>query len=181
VVTKPPSRTIGQVEPEDADLFRTSVGLVKPLTQQNRAALQKPPQKPRLRDTTSVAAVPDVLSDFVTGETPEKYLANGLSVMTLRKLRRGEWPVKDSLDLHGLNTDAARILLQEFLHDAIQRDFRCLLVIHGKGLNSERGVAVLRNLTRNWLTQHASVLGFCDATPRLGGSGAVLVLLRSSR
>ncbi|MDX8384904.1 MAG: Smr/MutS family protein [Gallionella sp.] len=180
-MAKPPSRKTGQVEPDDAELFRASVGKVKPLTKQNRAELQKPPQRPRLQDTASTAEVPDILSDFVTGETPEKYLANGLSVMTLRKLRRGEWPVKDSLDLHGLNTDAARKLLQEFLHNAVQRQFRCVLVIHGKGVNSERGEAVLRKLTRNWLTQHASVLGFCDATPRLGGSGAVLVLLRSSR
>ena len=180
-MTKSPSRKTGQVEPDDAALFRASVGKVKPLTRQNQAELQKPPQKPRLRDTTSPPEVPDVLSDFVTGETPEKYLANGLSSMTLRKLRRGDWPVKDSLDLHGLNTDAARKLLQEFLHDAIQRHFRCVLVIHGKGLNSEGGEAVLRKLTRNWLIQHSSVLGFCDATPRLGGTGAVLVLLSTNR
>jgi len=28
--------------------------------------------------------------------------------MTLRKLRRGHWPVQDSLDLHGNTSDAAR-------------------------------------------------------------------------
>ena len=181
MATKPPPIKIGQVEPDDAELFRASVGTVKPLTVQNRAALQKPPQLPRLRDTDSAPEVPDILSDFVAGETPEKYLENGLSVMTLRKLRRGVWPLKDSLDLHGLNTDEARKQLQTFLHESIQRRFRCVLVIHGKGLNSDGGEAVLRKLTRNWLTQHTSVLGFCDATPRLGGSGAVLVLLSTSR
>ena len=45
-------------------------------------------------------------------------LRNGLSRMTLRKLRRGTWPVQDSLDLHGNNTEAARKLLQQFLHEA---------------------------------------------------------------
>lgn len=180
-MTKPPTIKNSQVVPEDVELFRTSVGKVKHLTGQNRAELHNNPKRPRIQDSPSSPEVSDVLSDFVTGETPEKYLANGLSAMTLRKLRRGDWPVKVNLDLHGLNTDAARKILQEFLHDARQSQYRCVLVIHGKGLNSAGGEAILRKLTRNWLTQHTSVLGFCDAPPRLGGSGAVLVLLRTSR
>jgi DNA-nicking Smr family endonuclease len=100
--------------------------------------------------------------------------------MALRKLRRGGWPVQDYLDLHGNDSDAARKLLQEFLHTASQHELRCVLVIHGKGLNSRGGEAVLRKLTRHWLTQHPLVLGYCDAPPKEGGSGAVLVLLKTS-
>ena len=107
-------------------------------------------------------------------------MRNGLSRTTLRKLRRGTWPVQESLDLHGNNSDAARKLLQEFLHEATQRGLRCVLVIHGKGMNSRSGEAVLRKLTRHWLTQHTHVLAFCDAMPREGGSGAALVLLKAS-
>jgi DNA-nicking Smr family endonuclease len=51
-------------------------------------------------------------------------------------------------------------------------------VIHGKGLNSQGGAAVLRKLARHWLTQHQQVLGYCDAPAKDGGSGAVLVLLK---
>ena len=106
-------------------------------------------------------------------------MGNGLSRMTLRKLRRGTWPAQDSLDLHGHNSDAARKLLQEFLHEATQRGLRCVLVIHGKGLNSQGGEGILRKLTRHWLTQHPGVLGFCNASPKEGGGGAVLVLLKA--
>ena len=106
-------------------------------------------------------------------------MSNGLSRMTLRKLRRGTWPIEDSLDLHGNHTDAARKLLQEFLHAAAQRNLRCVLVIHGKGLNSRGGEAVLRKLARHWLAQHPHVLGYCDAPAKYGGSGAVLVLLKA--
>ena len=98
--------------------------------------------------------------------------------MTLRKLRRGNWPIQDRLDLHGNNIDAARKLFQEFLHEAVQRNWRCVLVIHGKGLNSQGGEAVLRKLARHWLTQHQQVLGYCDAPSKDGGSGAALVLLK---
>ena len=122
---------------------------------------------------------PDVLADSGVQEAPDEYLSNGLSRMTLRKLRRGNWPIQDRIDLHGLNSDAARKLLQEFLHEAAQRELRCVLVIHGKGINSRGGEAVLRKLSRHWLAQHPIVLGFCDAPPGEGGSGAALVLLRS--
>jgi DNA-nicking Smr family endonuclease len=123
--------------------------------------------------------MPDTLSDFAAENAPDEYLSNGLSRLALRKLRRGGWPVQDSLDLHGNNSDAARKLLQEFLHEAMQRELRCVLVIHGKGLNSRGGKALLRKLTRHWLTQHPGVLGYCDAQPKEGGSGAVLLLLKT--
>ena len=55
-----------------------------------------------------------------------------------------------------------------------------MLVIHGKGMNSPGGEAVLRKLTRHWLTQRSDVLAYCDAIPRDGGKGAVLVLLKSN-
>ena len=121
----------------------------------------------------------DRFSDTTPDITADEFLRNGLSRMVLRKLRRGTWPVQDSLDLHGNNTEAARKLLQQFLHEATRRNLRCVLVIHGKGLNSRDGEAVLRKLTRHWLTQHRQVLGYCNAQPGDGGSGAVLVLLKT--
>jgi DNA-nicking Smr family endonuclease len=169
-----------QTEPDDAALFRATIGEVKPLAEQNRIKPQNRPRKPMLCPSVAEPAVPDTLTDFVAEDAPAEYLHNGLSRMALRKLRRGVWPVKDSLDLHGNNRDAARKLLQEFLHEATQREMRCVLVIHGKGTNSRDGEAVLRKLTRHWLTQHPRVLGYCDATPKQGGSGAALVLLKVS-
>lgn len=172
----PPQET----DPDDAALFRAAVGDVKPLPQQNRIPPQSAPRKPFRHSAAAPDAIPDTLSDFAPEETADEYLGNGLSRMTLRKLRRGHWPVQDRLDLHGLNVDAARRLLQEFLHEAMQHEARCVLVVHGKGINSRSGEAVLRKLTRHWLTQHPRVLAWCDAPPQEGGSGAVLVLLKTS-
>ena len=164
---------------DDAALFRAAVGDVKPIPDQNRIVAQRPPRRPLLRNTMVSETIPDTLSDFASGELPDEYLGNGLSRMMLRKLRRGHWPIQDSLDLHGLDSDAARRLLQEFLHEAKQNGLRCVLVIHGKGMNSRDGEAVLKLRTRHWLIQHPLVLAWCDATPRDGGSGAVLALLRT--
>lgn len=175
VVKRPLS---AQESPDDAALFRETVGKVKPLPEQNRIEPQKPPRKHLPHTPAQPPAIPDTLSDSGSGNAPEEFLRNGLSRMTLRKLRRGHWPVQDCLDLHGNNSDAARKLLQEFLYEAAQRGLRCVLVIHGKGMNSPSGEAVLRKLTRHWLTQRAEVLAYCDAIPKDGGSGAALVLLK---
>ena len=169
----------GRISPEDAALFRAAIGTVQPLPAQNRITPRPGPRKPLLDRPETPAAIPDTLSDFAAENAADEFLSNGLSRMTLRKLRRGSWPVQDSIDLHGNNSDAARKLLQAFLHEATQRSLRSVLVIHGKGLNSRDGKAVLRKLTRHWLTQHPQVLAYCDATPRDGGSGAVLVLLKT--
>jgi DNA-nicking Smr family endonuclease len=177
---KPSTKQPDKIAPEDAALFRAAVGAVKPLAEQNRLTPQTAPRKPVPRASIPLPAVPDTLSDSAPENTPDEYLGNGLSRMTLRKLRRGIWPVEDSLDLHGNHTDAARKLLQEFMHEAAQRNLRCVLVIHGKGLNSRGGEAVLRRLARHWLAQHPHVLGYCDAPPKYGGSGAALVLLKSN-
>jgi len=167
-----------QITPDDAALFRATVGEVKPLAEQNRIEPQNRPLQPLRRPTEAPPEIPDTFSDFAADDTPAEFLRNGLSRMALRKLRRGVWPVQDSLDLHGNTSEAARKLLQEFLHEATQRGMRCVLVIHGKGTNSPGGEAVLRKLTRHWLTQHPQVMGYCDASPGQGGSGAVLVLLK---
>ncbi len=178
---RPVTNQSDNIESGDAALFRAAVGEVKPLPQQNRVTPQQPRRKPLPRPAAPPPDIPDTLSDFAAGDAPDDYLSNGLSRMTLRKLRRSTCPVQDSLDLHGCNSDAARKLLQEFLHEAMQRGLRCVLVIHGKGMNSQSGEAVLRKLARHWLMQHQNVLAYCDAPPRDGGSGAVLVLLKTNR
>lgn len=176
---QPPSKPENPISPEDTALFRATVGEVTPLPDRNRIEPCKVPRKPVRRPAAAPPAIPDSLSDFAAEDIPEKFLRNGLSRMTLRKLRRGHWPVQGSLDLHGNSTDAARRMLQEFLHDAAQRSLRCVLVIHGKGMNSPGGEAVLRKLARHWLTQRPDVLAWCDAPPGDGGSGAALVLLKT--
>ncbi|OGS92616.1 MAG: hypothetical protein A2Z95_07230 [Gallionellales bacterium GWA2_60_18] len=167
-----------EINPDDAALFRATVGEVQPLPEQNRIEPHIPPRHPP-HHTVAAEAIPDTLSDHITRDAPDEFLANGLSRMTLRKMRRGAWPIQDRLDLHGLTSDAARTLLQEFLHEATQHGLRCVLVIHGKGMNSPGGEAVLRRLARHWLLQRGEVLAYCDAPQQEGGSGAALVLLKS--
>ena len=179
VVKKTLEQSPDTTDSDDAALFRAAVGAVEPLPEQNRITPQSAKRKPLFRTFALPDALPDTLSDHAAENAPDEFLRNGLSRITLRKLRRGNWPVQDQLDLHGNHSDAARKLVQEFLHEAAQRGLRCVLVIHGKGMNSRSGEAVLKMRTRHWLTQHPQVLAYCDALPKDGGSGAVLLLLRA--
>lgn len=160
------------------------MGGVTPLPPSDRV----PPAKPKPeavplapRRALRQPQVVDTLSDHGAGDEPlTEFLRNGLSRMTLRKLRRGQLPVEDSLDLHGLDSDGARRLLLEFLREASRRDLRCVRIIHGKGRHGTSGEGVLKIRTRHWLTQCPEVLAFCEAPPSQGGGGAVLLLLKAN-
>lgn len=164
---------------QDEDLFRRSLGGVTPLKPSNRIA-PAPSQRPAIvRDQSSVPGITDTLSDHGADAAPlSEFRRDGVSPMTLRKLRRGQFPVQDSLDLHGLTSDEARKLLLEFLYQASQHGLRCVHIIHGKGWHTKGGEGILKNRARHWLIQCPDVLAFCEAPPQEGGSGAVRVLLR---
>ena len=99
----------------------------------------------------------------------------------MRRLRRGLMPVDARLDLHGLGVAEARAKLEAFLRTTRGRGERCVLVIHGKGEHSPRGVAVLRGEIAAWLSQgppSEHVAAFATSSVEDGGEGAVYVLLR---
>ena len=104
---------------------------------------------------------------------PLRFLRPGHSPDLLRKLRRGHWRVEDELDLHGMNRIQAQHAVDDFLNEAAAHRLRCARIVHGKGLG------VLRDVLRTALPARAEVLGFVEAPAAQGGSGAVLVLLKS--
>lgn len=130
--------SVNEKPERDSDLFQSALKDVTPLKDSGRIANTPKPRKATVHPTSCPASIPDNLSDRATVDTaPTEFLRDGLGRMTLRKLRRGTWPPQDSLDLHGLNTDAARRLVVEFLHHSTRRGLRCVSVIHGKGWRSE--------------------------------------------
>lgn len=130
-------------------------------------------------------ALADSLSDhFIPRherETGEEmlYLRDGQSPDILRKLRRGKWVIQSHIDLHGMISDEARAYVSQFISHCKKRGIRCVRIVHGKGLGSKNREPVLKHKLRAWLMQKDEVIAYAEAKPQDGGSGAVVVLLKS--
>ncbi len=172
---------------DDNALFRDAVQDVAPLILPNKIEHPRKRRKPiphhHLLDERQ--ALQDSLSDHISAdaglETGEElsYARDGISKQILRKLRRGHWVLQDQLDLHGMTTAEARAALITFLSHCDKRGHRCVRIIHGKGLRSKNREPVLKQKVANWLMQRDEIVAFCQALPADGGSGAVVVLLKS--
>jgi DNA-nicking Smr family endonuclease len=82
-------------------------------------------------------------------------------------------PIEDSFDLHSFLPGDVANALSDYLDEAVQRGWREVRVIHGKG----KGVR--RAEVRRLLASDPRVLDFFDAPPGRGGFGATVVLLRT--
>ena len=179
-------RELEEQRQREANLFRDSIGQVKPLNAPPR--VHPEPLRPlpiahkRMEDDEAVLqeSLSDEFSIDTLLETDDtlSYSRSGVGPDVLKKLRSGGWVTQDQLDLHGLRVDQAREALGQFLRDATKRGFRCVRIIHGKGLGSLHKKPVLKSKVRNWLVQKEEVIAFCQAKAADGGSGALVVLLK---
>lgn len=170
----------------EANIFRSTVGEVKALKVSNTHFT--PPPKPlpiaykHIEDEK--AALAESLSDEFDAEslleTDENlsFTRPHVGKDVAKKLRKGFWTIQAQLDLHGMRRDEARDSLGEFLRKCQRKGFRCVRIIHGKGLGSVNKEPVLKGKVRNWLIQKEEVIAFSQATAADGGAGALLVLLQ---
>lgn len=183
-----------EIAPTAADraLFRAAVAGAQPLHRGESAIpaglLPTPPQpipRQHLRDEQAVLreAMSDALDLDHLLETDDtlSWRRDGVGADVLRKLRRGHWVIERELDLHGLRRDEAREALGRFLRTALQRQWRCVRVIHGKGSSSPQREPVLKHKVRSWLMQRDEVMAYVQARPCDGGAGALVLLLRPAR
>jgi DNA-nicking Smr family endonuclease len=119
-------------------------------------------------DATTLLDIDDALS----------FRRPGVGLDVTRKLRKGGWTIQGEVDLHGHRREEAREALSAFLRDAAKRGWRCVRVVHGKGLGSPGKTPVLKGKVHSWLAQKDEVLAFVQARADEGGAGAVVVLLR---
>jgi DNA-nicking Smr family endonuclease len=180
---------------DEEQCFLAAVSDVRPLGGTTRRVFSMP--DPNLRPAH---AAPDDeleamahLSDLVSGiaemdiTSTDEYLegcVHGFSPKLMQRLKRGHFPVQDFLDLHGLTKQEAEVKMGDFLHRSQQLGLRCVLVVHGRGHNSENNTPVLKEQMPLWLGKGAVrkiVLAFATARPYDGGSGAIYILLRRSR
>ncbi len=172
------------VSEEDAALFRNAAGDVRVIEDDRVPTHRHRPQprpKSAARSNTPEASKEKSANSIRDPERDgeQLFVRPGLQQKQVKRLRRGQIPVTAEADLHGMRIHEARVLLEGFLRDCRDQGLRCVRVIHGKGLGSRDGRAVLKWEVDSWLRRHDGVMAFCTAQPRDGGTGAVYVLLKA--
>jgi DNA-nicking Smr family endonuclease len=170
----------------EKNLFIRAVGSVTTLDHAPRVSLSPQPAKPlaqqQQRDDANVLR--ESLSDdfdvstLLDTDDELSYRNKGIGTDVTQKLRKGHWSLQGQIDLHGLRSDEAREALGQFIRDATKRGWRCVRVVHGKGLGSPGKTPVLKSKVQRWLVQKTEVLAFVQAKGSEGGAGALVVLLK---
>ena len=83
-----------------------------------------------------------------------------------------EIPIEESIDLHLFRPSEIADVVEGYLEAAIEKGFREVRLIHGRGHGVQRG------RIRRLLSNHPQVEHFNDAPGDRGGWGATLVWLR---
>lgn len=167
---------------DDIALFHDAIGTVDRL-QDDHLPPDPPPRRPRARVAERmVEAELNPLSD-ATAEPVEhgeylSFVRPDTAPAILRKLKRGQFSVVASLDLHGMTIDLARSAIHRFFQEERQEIRCCVRLVHGKGNRSERQIPVLKQMVNHWLPQRDDVIAFCSAPAHDGGTGALYVLLK---
>jgi DNA-nicking Smr family endonuclease len=187
----PPTRAPDEPTLSESELFRREMAGVSKLGEKvaGRELPIEVERQAKVRQSDEAEAYAQ-LSDLVEGigvfdiaDTDEyiEGIGPGLDRRLLIRLRRGDYSIQGHVDLHGFTREEARIKVEAFLTESRQRNRRCVLIVHGRGLNSKDQIPVLKEAVRVWLTRgriSRSVLCFATARPTDGGTGAVYVLLR---
>ena len=169
----------------DRQLFRQTVGAVRPLPGAGRIAPAPVPPDPLPlqhwadEERVLMEAMSDEFDASTLLDTDEQlsFRRKGIGRDVVHKLRAGHWSIQRQVDLHGLRTDEAREALGSFIRQAHRQGMRCVRVVHGKGLGSPGRTPVLKGRVHSWLIQKNEVLAFVQARPAEGGAGALVVLL----
>jgi DNA-nicking Smr family endonuclease len=157
--------------PEDV-AFRRAMADVVPLEPdpKRRAPKTPPVLPPRTADAPTSA-----------DDESEDFAAAGIDRRELRRLRRGDYPVESRLDLHGMTVREAGEAVKRFIQNSRHSQKRCVCIVHGRGLHSEKGASTLRDPVRGALRNMPGVLAFVTAPASGGGAGAVYVLVKRRR
>ena len=181
------------VTPNDENFFDEAMYGVTPMPRAGRERVSS-----HTKQIRPSHLVPDVekeamthLRDLVKGSIDmditfsDEYIegsVSGIRKNIIRQLKRGQLPVQDYIDLHGLTKKEAETKVRDFLLNSYSRGFRCVLIVHGRGLNSPDSIPVLKERLPVWLNRGPArkiVLAFATARPYDGGTGAIYVLLRN--
>jgi DNA-nicking Smr family endonuclease len=168
------------LKPEEARLWGVVAATVHPLRGRETPAAPAPPAQAAEPIATRQPTPAWAARAPAPRPVARPVEASGKPIEPRRRGRiaRERETIGARLDLHGLDQDRARAVLERFLRRAWDEGYRAVLVITGKGVT---GDGVLRRRTPEWLAAPylgEIVAGVSEAHRRHGGEGALYVALK---
>lgn len=183
------------VQLDEESLFLEAMTDVAPISRGNRRIMKapdktlRPAHSPRNEDLEVMAHLSDLIigvaeMDITFSDEYVEGCVKGFDPRLMQQLKDGLFPIQDYVDLHRLTREAAEMRIRDFLIQSHGRGLRCVLIVHGKGMNSENHIPVLKQRMPQWLSRgpvRKLILAFCTARTYDGGAGAIYVLLKRSK
>ncbi len=184
-----PRATAAEPPLSESELFEQAMAGAQPLRDPRGRVTKVGPQHATgviSDEAEAMAQLADLVAgkgsfDISNGDEFLEGAAPGVNHALLAMLRRGDFALQGHLDLHGATRAEAHERVERFLAGARAQGHRCVLLIHGRGLNSKDQFPVLKEQLNHWLRAGRlarDVLAFATARPHDGGAGALYVLLR---
>ena len=129
--------------PGDEDLFDQAVSDVKRL--HHKLAVTKPTRNSSAPARSASSEVPAEFGEEL------RFVRPGIQNSALQKLRRGQFPIEATLDLHGLTAIEATLHVQRFLQQSQMSGRAAVRIVHGKGYGSSGRLPVLKTKVRQLL------------------------------
>lgn len=87
-------------------------------------------------------------------------------------------PPEARIDLHGLTREEAWNRLESFVADCVRRNFKKILIIHGKGNHSHGTDPVLGAMVKTFIEQNKHLGSSGHPDRYMGGTGATWVIIK---
>jgi DNA-nicking Smr family endonuclease len=174
----------------DEEIFHNAMKEVKeirefrdiPVSRKRTVSIRK------YRNTSSDKEALAVLEEIVEGKRPVnlsdtqeyvEWINQDYREDVIMKLHRGQYSVQDCLDLHGIIVEEGKREVEQFFRESLKKGYRCIKIIHGRGLRSVKGPVMKEALVTWLLRRHRkNIAAFVTARQCDGGLGALYVLLK---
>ena len=179
---------------DEKELWKEFSRSTKPLPHQNKKTQQRTPEiKKRINPVDLKDQEQYLMGAQKTSAHLKKTPALPMLSMDYKlhtKMRQGKIRPEAKLDLHGLNLSQAQPILTKFVLEAHGKGLRLILIITGKGRNTEdhdiipKRKGILKANVPNWLAMvplSSKILQITNAHVKHGGGGAFYVYLRKKR
>ena len=176
---------------EDKDLFAEQMQDVMPLVSPRTEARQgwQGASEEQLQRRRAAEAFPEedqdhnflTLSEVAARQPLEvlEWKQDGVQHAVFSKLRRGGYALEYELDLHQKTVKEAQQAVFQLFQNARSKNWRCVLISHGKGQRSATP-GRLKSYVARWLVDHPDVIAYSSAQRHHGGVGSVYVLVKKS-